>query len=151
TFLHPVLRPVEKLCYRLGGVREDVEQHWTAYAAAFLAFHVVKFLFVYGIMRLQGWLPLNPMGFSTAHAPANATPLTPDLACNTAASFLTNTNWQAYFGETTMSYFSQMVALTVQNFTSAASGIAVALALTRGFARQQMQTVGNFWVDLIRS
>jgi potassium-transporting ATPase potassium-binding subunit len=150
TFLHPVLRPVEALLYRVGGVRENVEQHWTTYSAAFLAFHVAKFLFVYGIMRLQGWLPLNPMGFSTAHAPANATPLTPDLAFNTAASFLTNTNWQAYVGETTMSYFTQMAALTVQNFTSAASGVAIAIALTRGFARQQMQTIGNFWVDLIR-
>src|SRR6476659_2840026 len=151
TFLHPLLRPVERLLYRLSGVREDVEQHWTAYAGAMLAFHVVKFLFVYGIMRFQGWLPLNPMGFGTAHAPANATLLTPDLAFNTAASFLTNTNWQAYVGETTMSYFTQMAALTVQNFTSAATGIAIAIALTRGFAREQVQTIGNFWVDLIRS
>jgi potassium-transporting ATPase potassium-binding subunit len=150
TFLHPVLRPLEVLLYKLSGVREDVEQHWTAYAGAMLAFHVAKFLFVYGIMRLQGWLPLNPMGFSTAHAPANATPLTPDLAFNTAVSFLTNTNWQAYVGETTMSYFSQMAALAVQNFTSAATGIAIAIALTRGFARQQSKTIGNFWVDLIR-
>ena len=151
TFLHPLLRPLERLLYRLSGVREDVEQHWTAYAGAMLAFHVVKFLFVYGIMRFQGWLPLNPMGFGTAHAPANATLLTPDLAFNTAASFLTNTNWQAYVGETTMSYFTQMAALTVQNFTSAATGIAIAIALTRGFAREQVQTIGNFWVDLIRS
>jgi len=150
TFLHPLLRPLERLLYRLSGVREDVEQHWTAYAGAMLAFHIVKFVFVYGIMRLQGWLPLNPMGFSTGHAPANATPLTADLAFNTAASFLTNTNWQAYVGETTMSYFSQMAGLAVQNFTSAATGIAIAIALTRGFARQQMQTIGNFWVDLIR-
>ena len=151
TFLHPVLRPLEVLLYKLSGVREDVEQHWTTYAGAMLAFHAAKFLFVYGIMRLQGWLPLNPMGFSTAHAPANATPLTPDLAFNTAVSFLTNTNWQSYVGETTMSYFSQMVALTVQNFTSAAAGIAIAIALTRGFARQQSKTIGNFWVDLIRA
>ena len=150
TFLHPLLRPLERLLYRLSGVREDVEQHWTAYAGAMLAFHIVKFVFVYGIMRLQGWLPLNPMGFSTGHAPANATPLTADLAFNTAASFLTNTNWQAYVGETTMSYFSQMAGLAVQNFTSAATGIAIAIALTRGFARQKMQTIGNFWVDLIR-
>jgi potassium-transporting ATPase potassium-binding subunit len=150
TFLHPLLRPLEVLLYKLSGVREDVEQHWTAYAGAMLAFHAAKFLFVYGIMRLQGWLPLNPMGFSTAHAPANATPLTPDLAFNTAVSFLTNTNWQAYVGETTMSYFSQMAALAVQNFTSAATGIAIAIALTRGFARQQSKTIGNFWVDLIR-
>jgi len=151
TFLHPLLRPVERLFYRLSGVREDVEQHWTAYAGAFLAFHVAKFVVVYAIMRLQGWLPLNPMGFSTAHAPSNATPMTADLAFNTAASFMTNTNWQSYVGETTMSYFTQMAALAVQNFTSAASGIAIAIALTRGFARQESKTIGNFWVDLVRS
>ena len=140
TFLHPLLRPVERLFYKLSGVREDVEQHWTAYAGAFLAFHVAKFVAVYAIMRLQGWLPLNPMGFSTGHAPSNATPMTADLAFNTAVSFMTNTNWQSYVGETTMSYFTQMVALAVQNFTSAAGGIAIAIALMRGFARQESKT-----------
>ncbi len=88
------------------------------------------------------------MGFSTAHAPSNATPMTPDLAFNTAVSFMTNTNWQSYVGETTMSYFAQMAALAVQNFTSAAAGIAIAIALIRGFARQEAKTIGNFWVDL---
>ena len=150
TFLHPVLRPLERLIYKLAGVREDVEQHWTAYAGALLAFSAAKFLFTYLIQRLQGFLPLNPQGFSTAAA-SGSTPMTPDLAFNTAVSFVTNTNWQSYVGETTMSYFSQMVALTVQNFTSAAAGIAIAIALTRGFARQQSKTIGNFWVDLIRA
>src|SRR4029078_8928796 len=115
-----------------------------------MGFPLREFFPVNGIMRLQGWLPLNPMGFSTGHAPSNATPMTADLAFNTAASFLTNPNWQSYVGETTMSYFTQMAALAVQNFTSAASGIAIAIALTRGFARQQSKTIGNFWVDLIR-
>ena len=150
TFLHPLLRPLEKLSYRLCGIREDTEQRWTQYAAAVLAFSLVSFLFVYAIQRLQGFLPLNPMGFSTPHAPANATAMTPDLAFNTAVSFMTNTNWQAYGGEVTLSYFVQMVALTVQNFVSAAAGIAVAIALIRGFARKQSNSIGNFWVDLTR-
>ncbi len=151
TFLHPVLRPLEVLVYRLSGIREDVEQRWTGYASALLAFSVAKFLFTYGIQRLQGFLPLNPQGFSTAHAAANATPMTPDLAFNTAVSFITNTNWQSYVGETTMSYFVQMTALTVSNFTSAAAGIAVAIALVRGFARQETDRIGNFWVDFTRA
>lgn len=150
TFLHPVLRPMERLIYRVCGIREDSEQRWTQYAASLLAFSVVSFLFVYVIQLIQGLLPLNPMGFSTSHAPGNATPMTPDLAFNTAVSFLTNTNWQAYGGETTLSYFVQMAALTVQNFVSAAAGIAVAIALIRGFARKQANTIGNFWVDLTR-
>ncbi len=140
TFLHPVLRPLERLIYRLGGVREDVEQHWTQYAGALLAFSVAKFVFTYLIQRLQGWLPLNPQGFGTAQAAQGATTMTPDLAFNTAVSFVTNTNWQSYVGETTMSYFVQMAALTVQNFTSAAAGIAIAIALVRGFARQETKT-----------
>ena len=151
TVLHPVLRPLEVLVYRLSGIREDVEQRWTGYASALLAFSVAKFLFTYGIQRLQGFLPLNPQGFSTAHAAANATPMTPDLAFNTAVSFITNTNWQSYVGETTMSYFVQMTALTVSNFTSAAAGIAVAIALVRGFARQETDRIGNFWVDFTRA
>ncbi len=151
TFLHPVLRPVERLVYRLGGVREDTEQRWTQYAAAVIASSVVSFLFVYLIQRLQGFLPFNPMHFGTKSAPTGATPVTPDLAFNTAISFLTNTNWQAYSGEMTFSYFVQMAALAVQNFVSAAVGISVAVALIRGFARQEANSIGNFWVDLTRS
>ena len=151
TFLHPVLRPLERLIYRLCGIREDVEQRWTHYAASLLAFSFASFLFVYVIQRLQGFLPINPMGFSTGHAPGNATAMTPDLAFNTAVSFTTNTNWQAYAGETTLSYFVQMAALTVQNFASAAAGMAVAIALIRGFARKQANSIGNFWVDLTRA
>ena len=150
TFLHPVLRPLERLIYRVSGVSEDAEQQWTQYAASVLAFSLISFLMVYAIQRLQGVLPLNPVGFSTGNAPANATKLTPDLAFNTAVSFMSNTNWQAYGGETTVSYFVQMTALTVQNFVSAAAGIAVAIALVRGFARKQAKTIGNFWVDLTR-
>jgi K+-transporting ATPase ATPase A chain len=150
TFLHPLLRPLERWTYRVCGIREDAEQRWTQYAASLLAFSLVCFLFAYVMQRLQGFLPLNPMGFSTRHAPGNRTPMTPDLAFNTAVSFMTNTNWQAYGGETTMSYWVQMAALTVQNFVSAAAGIAVAIALIRGFARKQMNTIGNFWVDLTR-
>ncbi len=151
TFLHPVLRPLERLCYRAVGVREDAEQRWTQYAGSILSFSLFSFVFVYLLQRLQGWLPLNPAGFSTAHAPQGATPMTPDLAFNTAVSFTTNTNWQAYAGEATLSHFVQMAALTVQNFASAAAGVAVAIALIRGFARQQVNTIGNFWVDLTRA
>jgi len=144
TFLHPVLRPLERVIYRLGGVREDVEQHWTQYAGALLAFSIAKFVFTYLIQRLQGSLPLNPQGFGAAL-------VKPDLAFNTAVSFVTNTNWQAYGGESTLSYFVQMAALTVQNFTSAAAGIAIAIALVRGFAREGTKTIGNFWVDMTRA
>jgi K+-transporting ATPase ATPase A chain len=151
TFLHPLLRPLERLIYRLCAIREDSEQRWTQYAASVLAFSLVSFLIVYVIQRLQGFLLLNPMGFSTGHAPANATPMTPDLAFNTAVSFMTNTNWQAYGGETTLSYFVQVAGLTVQNFVSAAAGMAVAIALIRGFARRQANSIGNFWVDLTRA
>jgi K+-transporting ATPase ATPase A chain len=150
TFMHPVLRPVERLTYRLCGIREDAEQRWTQYAASVLAFSLVSFLFVYLLQRLQGFLPFNPMGFSTGHAASNATPMTPDLAFNTAVSFMTNTNWQSYGGETTLSYLVQMLALTVQNFVSAAAGIAVVIALIRGFVRRQVNAIGNFWVDLTR-
>src|SRR5437016_4990214 len=139
TFLHPLLRPLERLVYRLCGIREDTEQRWTQYASSLLAFSLVSFLFVYFIQRLQALLPLNPMGFSTSHAPGNATPMTPDLAFGTAVSFMTNTNWQSYGGETTLSYFAQMAALPVQNFVSAAAGIAVAIALVRGFGRKRSE------------
>ena len=130
TFLHPVLRPLEVLIYKLCGVREDEEQRWTQYTASLLAFSLFAFLFAYALQRLQGLLPLNPQGFGAGQ-------VSPDLAFNTAISFMTNTNWQAYSGESTMSYLVQMAALAVQNFVSAAAGIAVAIALIRGFARQE--------------
>ncbi len=142
TFLHPVLRPLERLCYSIVGVREEAEQRWTQYAASLLSFSFCSFLLVYLLQRLQSLLPFNP-----AALPA----VSPDLAFNTAVSFTTNTNWQAYAGETTLGYLVQMAALTVQNFVSAAAGVAVAIALVRGFARQQATAIGNFWVDLTRS
>ena len=144
TFLHPVLRPLERFCYRVVGVNESTEQRWTQYTASLLAFSIFSFLFVYAFQRLQGFLPLNPQGF-------NQTNISPDLAFNTAVSFLTNTNWQSYTPETTVSYLVQMIALAVQNFASAAAGIAVAIALVRGFSRQQVNSIGNFWVDLTRA
>ncbi len=150
TFLHPVFRPLERLTYRLCGVREDEEQTWTRYAASLISLSIFSFLFVYLIQRLQGFLPLNPMHFSTSQAPAGATAMTPDLAYNTAVSFMTNTNWQSYSPDTTMSYLTQMAALAVQNFLSAAVGIAIAVALIRGFARHTVKTIGNFWVDVTR-
>ena len=150
TFLHPVFRPLERLIYWLGGVREDEEQSWIRYSASMISLSIFSFLFVYVLQRLQGHLPLNPMHFSTPQAPPNATPMTPDLAFNTAVSFMTNTNWQAYSPDTTMSYLTQMAALAVQNFVSAAVGIAVAVALIRGFARHTAKTIGNFWVDVTR-
>src|SRR5579883_1208402 len=150
TFLHPVLRPVERLVYWAGGVQENVEQTWVRYSASLIAFSVFAFLFTYIIQRLQGILPLNPMHFSTPQAPMGATPMTPDLAFNTAVSFMTNTNWQSYSPDTTLGYLVQMVALAVQNFVSAAVGIAVAVALMRGFARHTAKTIGNFWVDVTR-
>lgn len=143
TFLHPILRPVESLIYKLCGIREEAEQRWTQYAAGLLWFSVCAFLFVYVFQRLQGILPLNPQAFG-------AKLVSPDLAYNTAISFVTNTNWQAYSGESTLSYFVQMAALTVQNFASAAVGIAAAVAIIRGFARHQTDKIGNFWVDLTR-
>src|SRR5215469_5307053 len=151
TFLHTVLRPVERLIYRAGGVKEDEEQTWVRYSASLIAFSIFAFLFTYLIQRLQGFLPLNPMHFSTPQAPAGATPMTPDLAFNTAVSFMTNTNWQSYSPDTTLGYLVQMAALAVQNFVSAAVGIAVAVALMRGFARHTANTIGNFWVDMTRA
>src|SRR5215468_9099809 len=144
TFLHPVLRWLEVLTYKAAGIREDVEQRWTQYAASLLSFSIFGFLLTYLLQRTQGLLPFNPQHFGANQVP-------PDLAFNTATSFVTNTNWQAYFGETTLSYFVQMAALTVQNFASAAAGIAVAVALIRGFARTEKKTVGNFWVDVTRA
>src|SRR2546426_2897411 len=150
TFLHPILRPLERLIYWLGGVREDVEQNWVRYAASLISLSAFCFLFPYVLQRLQGLLPLNPMGFSTAQAPMGATPMTPDLAFNTAVSFMTNTNWQSYSPDTTLSYLVQMAGLTVQNFVSAAVGIAVAVAVMRGFARHTTKTIGDFWGDVMR-
>ena len=150
TFLHLIFRPLERLIYRIGGVREDVEQSWIGYSASVISLSVFSFLAVYFLQRLQGHLPLNPMHFSTPQAPQSATPMTPDLAFNTAVSFMTNTNWQAYSPDTTVSYLTQMAALAVQNFVSAAVGIAVAVALIRGFARHTAKTIGNFWVDVTR-
>ena len=144
TFLHPVLRPVEQSIYKLCGVEEKAEQRWTQYAASLQAFSAVSFVFAYIIQRIQAYLPLNPQNFGTPV-------MTPDLAFNTAASFITNTNWQAYAGESTMSYFVQMTVLTVQNFVSAAAGVACAIAVIRGFSRQQANSIGNFWVDLTRA
>ncbi|MGC1362323.1 MAG: potassium-transporting ATPase subunit KdpA [Silvibacterium sp.] len=150
TFLHPVLEPIERLIYRISGIREDEEQSWVRYSASLISLSIFSFLFVYLIQRLQGYLPLNPMHFSTPQAPTGATPMTPDLAFNTALSFLTNTNWQSYSPDTTMSYLTQMAALAVQNFVSAAVGIAIAVALIRGFARHTTKTIGNFWADVVR-
>lgn len=151
TWLDPVLGPVERLLYRLFGVDPREDMRWTTYALAMLAFSVVSLVFTYVVLRLQGLLPFNPMGFSTAKAPSFATPMTPDLAFNTAVSFTTNTNWQAYGGEGTMSYLSQMLALAMHNWVSAAVGIALAIALVRGFARRSADGLGNFWYDLTRA
>src|SRR5258705_946392 len=142
TWFDPVLRPLERLTYRLMGVKADREQDWKQYTLAMLLFSVVSCLFTYAILRLQHLLPLNPQGFGA---------VSPDLAFNTATSFTTNTNWQSYAGESTMSYLSQMVALVIHNFGSAATGIALAAALVRGIARHSAKTTGNFWVDLVRT
>jgi len=142
TFLHPVLRPVEVGFYRLSGIKEDQEQGWVLYTVTMLAVQVVSFIFTYLILRLQDHLPLNPMGFSG---------VAPDLAWNTTVSFVTNTNWQNYTGEQTMSYLSQMLGLVIHNFLSAATGIALAVALIRGMSARKMATLGNFYVDATRA
>ncbi len=142
TFLDPVLRPVEKLIYRVTGVDEDHDMAWTEYAVAMLLFSLVSMLLLYLVQRVQGYLPFNPQKFGAV--------MPQHLAWNTAASFTTNTNWQAYSGETTMSYFTQMVQLAFHNFVSAATGIALAIAFIRGISRRQMESIGNFWVDLVR-
>ncbi len=141
TILDRPLRPVERLFYRLLGINPQNEMDWKTYAMALLIFSLVSILVVYLVQRFQGFLPLNPANFG---------PTTPDLAFNTAVSFATNTNWQAYGGETTLSYLTQMVALTVQNFVSAAAGMAVLIAFIRALARRQTSNLGNFWVDLTR-
>ncbi len=142
TFLDPVLAPVERLIYRLCGVHPAAEQTWDEYAIAMLLFSFTGMLLLYGIERLQFYLPFNPQGFGA---------VAPDLAFNTAASFTTNTNWQAYGGESAMSYFTQMAGLAFHNFVSAAAGIAVAIAVIRGFVRRSAKTLGNFWFDLTRA
>jgi K+-transporting ATPase ATPase A chain len=142
TFLSPILNPIERGIYRAAGTGTDKEQNWLAYTLSMLAFSLASFLFLYAILRLQAYLPLNPQGFPNVPA---------DLAFNTSVSFVTNTNWQNYAGEATMSHLSQMVGLTVQNFLSAAVGIALAMALTRAFMRSQASTLGNFWVDMTRA
>jgi K+-transporting ATPase ATPase A chain len=142
TFLDPLMRPVEKLLYRVTRVDEKQEMKWTEYAIAMLLFSGVSMLLLYAIQRVQVWMPWNPQALGN---------VAPDLAFNTAASFTTNTNWQNYPGETTMSYLTQMAGLAYHNFMSAAVGIALAIALVRGIARRESQTIGNFWVDLTRT
>jgi K+-transporting ATPase ATPase A chain len=142
TLLTPVVRPVERLFYRTAGVDEHREMRWTTYAYAVLAFNLLGFLAVYGLQRLQGSLPLNPEDLSAVEGRSSF---------NTAISFMTNTNWQGYGGEVTMSYLTAMLALTVQNFVSAATGIAVVIALVRGFSRKSAGQIGNFWIDLTRA
>src|ERR1700732_1375872 len=141
TFLDPVLRPVERLLYRMTGVDETQEMPWTEYAIAMLLFSGVSMLLLYLIERVQQWLPWNPQHLAT---------VAPDLAFNTAASFTTNTNWQNYSGESTISYFTQMAGLAYHNFASAAVGIVIAIAVVRGIARRESKTIGNFWVDMTR-
>ncbi len=142
TFLDPVLSPIERLIYRICGINPGVEMGWAGYAVSMLAFSLISMIFLYALQRLQYYLPLNPQGLAG---------VPPGLAFNTAASFTTNTNWQAYSGEQTLSYLTQMVGLTSHNFLSAAAGIAMAAAVIRGFARRSAKTIGNFWVDLIRT
>ena len=141
TLLSPILGPIERGLYRISGTSEREEQHWTTYAAGIMVFSLASFLLLYVLQRLQGVLPYNPAGMTAVEQ---------NLAFNTAASFVTNTNWQNYGGESTMSYLVQMAGLTVQNFVSAAVGIAIAVALIRGFARASSKSIGNFWVDMTR-
>ena len=142
TWLDPVMRPFERLVYRLTGVDEDRGMRWTEYAVSLILFSVVSLLVLYAMQRLQAFLPFNPQGFGG---------VAPDLAFNTAVSFTTNTNWQNYGGESTMSYFTQMAGLAYHNFVSAAVGIAVAIAFIRGIAQHETETIGNFWVDMVRA
>jgi K+-transporting ATPase ATPase A chain len=141
TFLTPVLGPIERLIYRICRINPEQEMKWTVYSAAMLMFSIVSMIVLYGILRMQQMLPLNPAGMGAVG---------PDLSFNTAASFATNTNWQSYAGESTMSYFTQMAGLAFHNFASAAMGIAIAVAVVRGLSRSSAQTLGNFWVDIVR-
>ena len=142
TFLSPVISPIERLIYRLSGVNTEEEMDWKKYSVSMLLFSLVGFIFLYLLQRMQGFLPLNPTGMGA---------VTADSSLNTAVSFITNTNWQGYGGETTMSYLTQMVGLTVQNFVSAAAGMAILIAFIRGFTRHNTHDLGNFWVDMTRS
>ena len=142
TFLDPVLGPVERFVYRVSGIKSDEDMNWKTYAIAVMVFNVLGLIVVYLLQRLQGVLPLNPQGLGA---------VTPDSSWNTATSFATNTNWQGYSGEVTMSYLTQMVGLAVQNFVSAATGMAVLIALIRGIARHTAKGIGSFWVDLTRT
>src|SRR5229473_1178049 len=142
TFLDFALRPIERLIYRVTGVREEREMRWTEYGTAMLLFSAVSMLVLYLMERTQHWLVFNPQRLAN---------VAPDLAWNTAASFTTNTNWQAYTPETTMSYLTQMAGLAYHNFASAAVGIALAIAIIRGVARREKNTLGNFWVDMTRA
>ena len=142
TFLDRVLGPIERFIYRLAGVKPEEDMNWKTYAIAVLLFNVIGLLVVFAVQRLQAFLPLNPQELGA---------ITPDSSWNTATSFATNTNWQGYGGEVTMSYFSQMLGLTVQNFVSAATGMSVLVALIRGIVRHTAKGIGNFWVDLTRS
>ncbi len=141
TLFRPLMVPIEMALYRVAGIDPKIEQGWYAYAISLLAFHVTGIIAFYAPLRLQSSSPLNPQDFA---------PMSPELALNTAVSFVTNTSWQSYGGETTLSDLSQMAGIAVQSFLSAASGIAVVLALIRGFARRRATTIGNFWVDLVR-
>src|SRR5271163_2607075 len=142
TFMDPVLKPVEKLIYKVCGIHPATEMTWFEYAIAMLLFSMVGMLVLYAMERLQQVLPFNPQAMGA---------VAPDLAFNTAASFTTNTNWQAYGGESTMSYFTQMAGLVFHNFVSAAAGIAIAIAVIRGFVRKSAKTIGNFWFDMTRA
>ncbi len=142
TLLSPVLAPVERGLYALAGTSEREEQHWTTYAFSMLLFNLFGFALLYALMRFQGMLPYNPEGMAAVG---------PELSFNTAVSFVTNTNWQNYGGESTMSYLTQMAGFTVQNFVSAATGMAIAIGLIRAFARASGKAIGNFWVDMVRS
>ena len=142
TLLSFAFGPLERGIYRVAGTSERAEQHWTTYVFAMLAFNLAGILLLYVMQRAQGVLPFNPQGLPG---------LSPELSFNTAVSFVTNTNWQAYGGEGTMSYFTQMSGLAVQNFLSAATGMAIAIAVVRGFSRKSAKTLGNFWVDMTRS
>ena len=142
VFLSPVVQPVESFVYRIVGIKPDEEMNWKRYAALMLIFNLAGLLLLYAFLRLQAFLPLNPQGL-----PA----VSPDLSFNTAVSFSTNTNWQSYSGETTLSYFTQMLGLGVHNFLSAATGMAVLIGVIRGLTRHSTQTIGNYWVDMTRS
>src|SRR5882762_3283547 len=151
TFLDPLLRPVERLVYKLTRVNEEREMRWTEYAVTMLLFSAVSMLVLYLIQRLQGHLPFNPQHLPGVDSSGSSTSAYVGSAFNTAASFTTNTNWHSYVPEVTMSYLTQMAGLAYHNFISAAVGIALAIAFIRGIARREMQTIGNFWVDMTRS